>query len=84
MGLDQIGITLSGVIAVWLTQDERATWRRWACVFGMLAPAVLVLRGMEGRAVGYFFHVHALHVRVGQRPLDTLARPLLSGEEHLG
>jgi hypothetical protein len=37
MGLDQIGITLSGVIAVWLTQDKRATWRRWACVFGMLA-----------------------------------------------
>jgi len=37
MGLDQIGITLSGVIAVWLTQDKRATWRRWACIFGMLA-----------------------------------------------
>jgi hypothetical protein len=37
MGLDQIGITLSGVIAVWLTQDKRATRRRWACIFGMLA-----------------------------------------------
>ena len=30
MGLDQIGITLSGVIAIWLTQDKRAAWRRWA------------------------------------------------------
>jgi hypothetical protein len=37
MGLDQIGITLSGVIAVWLTQDKRATRQRWACIFGMLA-----------------------------------------------
>jgi hypothetical protein len=37
MGLDQIGITLSGVIAVWLTQDKRATWQRWACIFGMVA-----------------------------------------------
>ena len=36
MGLDQIGIALSGVIAVWLTQDKRENWRRWACVFGML------------------------------------------------
>ena len=48
--LDQIGITLSGVIAVWLTQDMRATWRRWACIFGMLAQPLLVLRGMEGGA----------------------------------
>jgi hypothetical protein len=37
MGLDQIGIVLTGVIAVWLTQDKRDSWRRWACVFGMLA-----------------------------------------------
>ena len=36
MGLDQIGIALSGVIAVWLTQDKRESWRRWACIFGML------------------------------------------------
>ena len=34
--MDQIGIALSGVIAVWLTQDKRDNWRRWACIFGML------------------------------------------------
>jgi hypothetical protein len=28
--------------------------------------------------MGYFCHVHALHLRMGERPLDTLARPLLS------
>jgi hypothetical protein len=36
MGLDQIGIALCGVIAVWLTQDQRESRRRWACIFGML------------------------------------------------
>jgi len=46
MGLDQIGITLSGAVAVWLTQDKRPTWGRWACIFGILAQPFLVLRGM--------------------------------------
>ena len=32
----EIGIAVSGVIAVWLTQDKRESWRRWACIFGML------------------------------------------------
>ena len=36
MGLDQIGIALGGAIAVWLTQDKRESWRRWASIFGML------------------------------------------------
>ena len=36
MGLDQIGIALCGVVAVWLTQDQRERWRRWACIFGIL------------------------------------------------
>ena len=36
MGLDQIGIALSGLIAVWLTQDPRESWQRWACIFGIL------------------------------------------------
>jgi hypothetical protein len=36
MSLDQIGIALSGAIAVWLTQDQRESWRRWACIFGVL------------------------------------------------
>ena len=35
--LDQIAILLTGVIAVWLTQDKRVSWRRWAPIFGLLA-----------------------------------------------
>ena len=36
LGLEQIGIALCGVVAVWLTQDKRESWRRWACIFGIL------------------------------------------------
>ena len=36
MVLDQLGILLTGVIAVWLTQHKRESWRRWACIFGLL------------------------------------------------
>ena len=37
MVLDQLGILVTGVIAVWLTQHKRESWRRWACIFGLLA-----------------------------------------------
>jgi hypothetical protein len=36
MVLDQLGILLTGVVAVWLTQHKRESWRRWACIFGLL------------------------------------------------
>lgn len=36
-GLEQVGIAVFGVTAVWLSQDEREHVRRWACVFGMAA-----------------------------------------------
>ena len=36
MVLDQLGILATGVIAVWLTQHKRESWRRWACIFGQL------------------------------------------------
>ena len=47
MVLDQVGILVTGVIAVWLTQHKRESWRRWACIFAAGA-AILVLCGVEG------------------------------------
>lgn len=35
MTWDQIAIALTGAIAVWLSQDARAGWRKWACIFGL-------------------------------------------------
>jgi hypothetical protein len=34
--IEQIGIGLTGVVAIFLTQDKREQWRRWACIFGMV------------------------------------------------
>ncbi|MDB5845709.1 MAG: hypothetical protein JWP79_3019, partial [Polaromonas sp.] len=36
MAIDQIGIALFGALAVWLSQERRESYRRWACIFGML------------------------------------------------
>jgi hypothetical protein len=33
--MEQIAIALTGVTAVWLSQDTREAWRRYACLFGM-------------------------------------------------
>lgn len=54
MGLDQIGITLSGVIAIWLTQDKRATWRRWACIFGVFAQPFWFYAAWKAEQWGIF------------------------------
>ena len=35
LGLDQIGIALNGLIAVWL-RKSRVKAQRWACIFGIL------------------------------------------------
>jgi len=54
MALEQIGITLSGVIAIWLSQDERAAWRRWACIFGMLGQPFWFYAAWKAEQWGIF------------------------------
>jgi hypothetical protein len=54
MGLDQIGIAFSGVIAVWLTQDKRESWRRWACIFGMLGQPFWFYAAWKAEQWGIF------------------------------
>jgi hypothetical protein len=33
--MEQLVIAFTGVIAIWLSQDQREAWRRWACIFGL-------------------------------------------------
>lgn len=35
MSWDQVAIACLGVTAVWLSQDSRPAWRKWACIFGL-------------------------------------------------
>lgn len=48
--LEQIGIACTGVIAVWLSQDSRESWRRYACLFGMAGqPFWLIATAKAGQ-----------------------------------
>lgn len=33
--IEQIGIAVFGLVAVFLSQDSRESWRRFACIFGL-------------------------------------------------
>jgi hypothetical protein len=35
--ISQIAIGLCGVASIYLSQDRRESWRRFACIFGLLA-----------------------------------------------
>lgn len=54
MSLDQIGIALTGVTAVWLSQDQRPNWRRWACVFGMIGQPLWFYATFKASQWGIF------------------------------
>ena len=74
MVLDQLAILVTGVIAVWLTQHKRECWRRWACIFGLLAQPFWFYAAWKAEQWGHRRYLHALHMRMGKRPLDVLAR----------
>ncbi len=50
--IEQIGISLFGVIAVWLTQDKRPSWRRWACIFGLAGQPFWIYYAWNTKAWG--------------------------------
>jgi hypothetical protein len=54
LGLEQIAIAFTGVIAVWLTQDNRESWRRWACIFGMLGQPFWFYAAWKAQQWGIF------------------------------
>jgi hypothetical protein len=54
LGLDQIGIAVSGVVAVWLSQDKRESWRRWASIFGMLSQPFWFYAAWKAEQWGIF------------------------------
>lgn len=33
--IEQVAIAVLGATAIWLTQDKRESWRRYACLFGL-------------------------------------------------
>ena len=54
MPLDQAAIALLGATAAWLSQERRASWRRWACIFGMLGQPFWLYATWQAEQVGMF------------------------------
>jgi uncharacterized iron-regulated membrane protein len=34
--ISQFAIAFTGFVSIWLSQDTRVSWRKWACVFGLV------------------------------------------------
>lgn len=54
MTIDQIGIILFGVAAVWLTQDPREWLRKYACLFGMAGQPFWFVAAIDAQQWGVF------------------------------
>lgn len=52
MIVTQIGIALCGVTAVYLSQDLRFAWRRWASVFGLIGQPFWVIETYQAQQWG--------------------------------
>ena len=33
--MEQIIIAITGIVAIWLTQQSNASWKKYACLFGL-------------------------------------------------
>lgn len=55
LSIDQIGIVLTGVVAVALTQDKNEARRRWACIFGMIGQPFWFWSAWVAGQWGVFF-----------------------------
>lgn len=52
--IEQIAIAICGVVAVWLSQDTRASWRRWACIAGLLGQPAWFIATWKAEQYGIF------------------------------
>jgi hypothetical protein len=54
MGFDQIAIAVLGAFAAWLSQERRESWRRWACIFGMIGQPFWFYASWKAGQAGIF------------------------------
>ena len=52
--MDQIAIALTGVVAIWLSQDGRDEFRRYACLFGMAGQPFWFYSAYQAEQWGIF------------------------------
>lgn len=54
MSIDQIGIAVFGVAAVFLSQETRRDRQRWACVFGLIGQVFWFYCSFKAEQWGIF------------------------------
>ena len=52
--MEQIAIAFTGVIAIWLTQDKRPTFRKYACLFGLAGQPFWFYSALKAEQWGIF------------------------------
>ena len=52
--IDQIAIGIFGLASIWLTNDPRDSWRRWACIAGLCAQPFWIYSSYQAGQWGIF------------------------------
>lgn len=50
--IEQFAIAVTGVAGIWLSQDRRFSWSRWACVFGLAGQPFWMLSAYKAQQWG--------------------------------
>lgn len=53
--MEQIGIALTGAVAVFLTQSKSESLRRYACLFGMAGQPFWFIAAWDAQQMGILF-----------------------------
>ncbi|MBL4940943.1 MAG: hypothetical protein JKY81_04695 [Colwellia sp.] len=66
--IEQIAIAITGVIAIWLTQQDNNEWKRYACLFGMAGQPFWFYSSYQSEQWGIFvlcfFYAYAWYVGI--------------------
>ncbi|MEN0037940.1 MAG: hypothetical protein AAGC78_12780 [Cellvibrio sp.] len=71
---EQLAIAFTGILAVWLTQDQRHSVRKYACLFGLAGQPFWFYTTYQAEQWGIFILSLFLHIRMGQRFLSFLVK----------
>lgn len=52
--IDQIAIALTGVVAIWLSQDKRENFRKYSSIFGLIGQPFWFYSAYEAEQWGIF------------------------------
>jgi len=73
--IEQIVIAICGIASVFLSQDPRRSWARWACVFGIVTQPFWMYATWQANQWG-IFALSFVYAAGWLRGIRTYWRPL--------